>query len=156
MSVSNENPHPDASTDTWQFPYVTVKQLQSCAETHIFPSPEVPLVLPRYTVPKQPCLSIIIVRPPVAPNDCLSAGGVSLHIPGYQRNFFFPRAWQLDKITPVSGQHFQNNSYLLTFLKAHTSRAFVQGIQTHSVTFCVFATLSSTCLYWSEVKGLWT
>lgn len=54
----------------------------------IFPPPDVPLVLPRYTVPKQPCLSIIMDRPPVAPNDCLSSGGVSLHIPGYQRNFF--------------------------------------------------------------------
>lgn len=87
--------------DTWRLPYVTVKQLQSCAETNISPFPEVPAVLPRCIVPEPPCSSIIMVRRPVAPNYCLSSASVSLHIPGYQRNFFFfPRVSQLDKITP--------------------------------------------------------
>lgn len=108
----------------------------------MFPTPEALSVLPRYIVPKQPCLSIIMIRRPVAPNYCLSSGGVSLYIPGYQRNFFFP-GWT--KLHSVSGQHLHNNTYLLTKKRKEKKRK--ENSKKRDTSWALYQELKHTTLH---------
>lgn len=85
--------------DAWQFPYVTGKQHQSCVIMSVFVSGSHSSLLPRCTVPAQPCLSIMV---PASRRSgwllVICCATTHSRLP----TEFPPRVPQLDKITPLS------------------------------------------------------